>query len=349
MNENSKSTLLNFISKHKSGGLWVALFIILFSGGLHVDWLISLISASISVLSMLILDRIVRCILIKELLRNHRQFFYYLIGFITITITVYLEVKFEIFIFKSLYEKNLIKIPELKNNVGLIYPVFKISLLLLATFTISTVSYFLTKSKETTTALENEKLDMELRYLKAQINPHFLFNALNNIYSLVYTNDENAPESILKLSEMLRYVTDECQIDKISIDKEINYIDNFIDFQLMRMEVHPNITFKKDIKNADFILPPMILQPFIENSFKHSRLESNKEGYINIEICQNEKEFYFMAENSQSPCTFHKQTERSGIGIINVKKRLDLAYRKNYTLNIENNSQFYRVELRIKL
>ena len=190
---------------------------------------------------------------------------------------------------------------------------------------------------------------MELKYFKAQINPHFLFNALNNIYSLVYTNDENAPESILKLSEMLRYVTDECQTDFISISKEIKYIDNYIDFHLMKLENQPKITFTKDIRNPEFKLPPMILQPLIENSFKHSRLENNKDGYINISVVQNENEFIFSAENSQSFCTFNGSKERSGIGIFNVKKRLELAYGDKYNLEIENNNQFYKIELIIKI
>ena len=190
---------------------------------------------------------------------------------------------------------------------------------------------------------------MELRFLKAQINPHFLFNALNNIYSLVYTNDENAAESILKLSEMLRYVTDECQADKISISKEIKYIDNFIDFQLLRMEKHPDIIFNKNITNTDFKIPPMIFQPLVENAFKHSRLENNNSGYVKIELLQNDKQLIFTTENSQQACVFNNQKERSGIGVGNVQKRLELAYGKDFTFNIDNTSQQYKVEIVINL
>ena len=172
---------------------------------------------------------------------------------------------------------------------------------------------------------------------------------MNNIYSLVYTNDENAAESILKLSEMLRYVTDECQTDKISISKELKYIENFIDFQLMRMENHPNIEFVREIRNPDFKIPPMILQPLIENCFKHSRLENSKEGYVKISVIQQDRELLFIAENNQSSCVFNKQTERGGIGVENVRKRLDLAYGSRYSFDVENNSQFYKVELHIKL
>ena len=117
----------------------------------------------------------------------------------------------------------------------------------------------------------------------------------------------------------------------------------------MRMENHPRFEFKKEIRNPDFKLPPMIFQPLIENCFKHSRLESTPGGYICIQLIQNEKELVFIAENSQKNCIFNSQSERGGIGIVNVRKRLDLAYGSNYSFETDNNDQFYRIELHIKL
>lgn len=352
MKDKNKSPFLQFISKYQYPLVWLGIYVFLIAAGVRFDWLISLIASTIAVIGMLILDRFLRCVLIKKLLRHHRQVYYYVASFITIYLMVWGIVRFEQVLFSDLDVKGVIQLPSDMTKGDVIYPIFKMVVLLLGTFTITTVSYLLSQAKEAnkkTDELRNEKLDMELRYLKAQINPHFLFNALNNIYSLVYTNDDNAAESILKLSEMLRYVTDECQADKISISKEVKYIENFIDFQLMRMEKHPNIRFVKNIRNPEFKLPPMILQPLIENTFKHSRLENNTEGYINITIRQSDKELVFIAENSQSNCVYNKQSERGGIGIANVRKRLDLAYKGKYTFDIENNSQFYKVELHVNL
>lgn len=347
-----KSHFLQFISRHQYSLVWIGVYLFLFASGSRFDWVISLISSTICISFMLFLDRFVRCILIPKLLIPHRQLFYYAASLAFVTTMVWVAVHFEIFIFTILIEHKLVELPEEMNRPQLIYPIFKMVILFLGTFTITTVSYLLSQTKEAgrkNDLLKNEKLDMELRYLKAQINPHFLFNALNNIYSLVYTNDENAAESILKLSEMLRYVTDECQTDKISISKEVKYIENFIDFQLMRMEESPDIEFRKQICNPEFKMPPMIFQPLIENCFKHSRLETNKNGYIRIAIIQTEKELTFVTENSQSACVFNKQQERGGIGIGNVQKRLQLAYGKNFTFHVENNSHFYKTELKIKL
>ncbi|MEG1586836.1 MAG: histidine kinase [Bacteroidales bacterium] len=347
-----KNPFLQFVARHQYSLVWMGIYLFLISSGLRFDWMISVISSTIAICFMLLLDRFVRCVLIKKLLRPHRQFLYYGASFITVCILVWAAVKIEFWIFGILISNNLIIISEEMSKPEMIYPMFKMVVLFLGTFSVTTVSYLLSQTKEASRKndlLKNEKLDMELRYLKAQINPHFLFNALNNIYSLVYTNDENAAESILKLSEMLRYVTDECQTDKISISKEVKYINNYIDFQRMRMESHPNIEFHKEIRNPDFKLPPMILQPLIENCFKHSRLENNRNGFIRISLIQTEKELIFVTENSQTACVFNKQSERGGIGVVNVQKRLDLAYGRKYSFHIENNSQFYRTELKIKL
>lgn len=352
MEKATKQPFLFQIVRHQYELAWIGIFLFLFIAGVRFDWLLSLVTAITMVCSMLLLNYFIKSVLIKYLLRPHRQIYYYLVSFFLIYLMIYVTVHVEYFIVDFLDRKGMITIPAEISPIHRMYPFLKTAFLLLSTFTITTVSYLLGKTKaadKVNTALKNEKLDMELRYLKAQINPHFLFNALNNIYSLVYTNDENAAESILKLSEMLRYVTDECQAEKISLAKEIKYIDNYIDFQLMRMENHPNIQFNKEIRNPEFKLPPMILQPMIENSFKHSRLENYKDGYIYISLIQNEKELVFIVENSQAKTMISNIRERGGIGVQNVEKRLDLAYGKNYSLKIENNSQFYKVKLHIDL
>lgn len=348
-----KNTTLQFVTRHQYAIVWLGVYLFLFAAASRYDWVSAMISSAVAVSFMLFLDRFVHNILIPKLLRPHRQYLYYGASLCLVLILVWCAVNLDILIYTTRFQYDMGEIPPPSAKKGqIIFPVFKNVVLFLGTFTVTTVSYLLSKTKEATRKndrLQNEKLDMELRYLKAQINPHFLFNALNNIYSLVYTNDENGPESILKLSEMLRYVTDECQTDKISISKEVKYIENYIDFQLMRMEGTPDITFHPEIRNLEFKLPPMIFQPLIENSFKHSRLETNPKGYIRISLVQTEHELVFTTENSQSSCIFNNQTERGGIGIANVRKRLELAYGDDFTLDIDNNAKFYKTVLTIKL
>lgn len=199
--------------------------------------------------------------------------------------------------------------------------------------------------------LKSEKLDMELRFLKSQMTPHFLFNALNNIYSLVYTKDENAPDSVLKLSDMLRYVMVDCQVDLISIDKEVKYIDAFIDFQQMSMENRSNVIFEKNIGNNNFKIPPMILQPLVENSFKHSRLVNDPDGFVHFYLIQENNDLIFIARNSIKGMSItiadSNKKHQSGIGLDNVKKRLDLYYGNNYSLNALQEEKSYVVTIKI--
>lgn len=345
---------IQFINLHKNALIWLGAYLFIFTSTVRFDWVLACVSATISVVAMFLFDKLVKTLLIKKLLMHQRQFYYYLVGFALALSVSRLVAYAELSIVTKMIRWEWITIlEEVAADKSAYHVFFKYAMLLSGTFAISTISYLLSEAQVTsrkTNELMNEKLDMELRFLKAQINPHFLFNALNNIYSLVYSHEDNAAESILKLSEMLRYVTDECQADKISISKEVKYIDNYIDFQLMRMEKHPNLKFEKQILNAEFKMPPMILQPLVENSFKHSRLETNAKGYLHMKLVQNERELLFTSENTQSPFAARQVLhDRSGIGIANLQKRLDLAYSGNYSLKVDDNPDFYRVELRIRL
>ena len=204
----------------------------------------------------------------------------------------------------------------------------------IATYAITVIFYFQRKENEEkiiSDQLKSEKLDMELRYLKSQINPHFLFNALNNIYSMVYTHDDNAADGVLKLSEMLRYVLVDCQAEMIPLSKEIKYIENFIDFQMMRMGGQRDVVFEQEVEKEDFMIAPMLLQPIIENCFKYSRLETHPEGHVHVRIQQSGSGLCFEAENTIAPnaisaVTIGKEEKKSGIGQKNVQQRLMLHY-----------------------
>ena len=224
----------------------------------------------------------------------------------------------------------------------------------IATFAIVLIFYYQRKENEEimlANQLKSEKLDMELRYLKSQINPHFLFNALNNIYSMVYTRDDNAADGVLKLSEMLRYVLVDCQAEMIPLSKEIKYVENFIDFQMMRMNGHRDVTLVKDIDNEDYMIAPMLLQPIIENCFKYSRLETHPQGFVHISFTQKGFHFCFEAENTVAEnakmVLVGKDEKKSGIGQKNVQQRLMLHYGEDYVFDIEQDNGKYKVKIEL--
>lgn len=247
-----------------------------------------------------------------------------------------------------------ISIPQLDGFKTFFIPLLIRVVLFTAAVSVSVISVLQRAEKDNQKIkddLKSEKLDMELRFLKSQITPHFLFNALNNIYSLVYTKDENAPQSVLKLSDMLRYVMVDCQVDHISLDKEVKYIDAFIDFQQMSMENKSNVIFEKHIKNHDFMIPPMILQPLVENSFKHSRLVNDSNGFVHFYLLQENNDLIFIARNSIKGMSVSiadpNKKQQSGIGLDNVKKRLDLYYGNKYSFKAQQEDNSYVVTIKI--
>ena len=196
----------------------------------------------------------------------------------------------------------------------------------------------------------NEKKELEMKILKSQINSHFLHNALNNIYSMIYFgNKDDAAKYVTKLSQMLRYVLDDCEADHVPISGEIKYIENYIDFQKSRFETDKNVTFSYIQKCIEEVqIPPMIFQPLIENCFKHCPLQ-NDNSYIHIEIVAEQNQIRYMSENTQP--LFKQSPDRisNRIGIENLKNRLYLNYKDNYSLNILDKDDVYRTELTLEL
>lgn len=190
-------------------------------------------------------------------------------------------------------------------------------------------------------------LSSEMKFLKSQINPHFLFNALNNIYSLTLIGSEKSSEMILKLSAMLRYILYECNGAFVSIEKEWEYIENFVAFQQLKSEkpMNVHVTFNNDVPGE--LITPMIFIPFIENAFKHGNIENKEEGKIEIKLNNKENEIIFQVDNSVSSETKNRD-EMGGIGLENVKRRLELVYGEKFDLIINDTINAYAIMLRIE-
>lgn len=191
---------------------------------------------------------------------------------------------------------------------------------------------------------ESEKANAELSFLKAQINPHFLYNTLNNIYTLCITDPDKAAESILKLSHIMRYVTDEAEVDFVPLATEITCIDHFIDLQKIRLGKKVNLIYEVSGNAEGHKISPLILMTFIENVFKYG-LSNHIETVITIKIHIEPTLISFFVQNT----IFENKSihERKGLGISNTKQRLEHLYPGKYQLDIQNENRLFTVNLQL--
>ena len=196
--------------------------------------------------------------------------------------------------------------------------------------------------------VENEKLTAELNFLKAQINPHFLFNTLNNLYYLAYSKSENTTEVIAKLSQMMRYMIYDSNHPKVLLSKEIEYMRNYISLERLRLNDQIPIKFEVKGNTENVWITPLIFITFLENAFKHGVSNSNPKAWVNIAIDLSDHECIYTVENSRS--TEQKDgSEKSGIGLQNVKRRLELSYPEKYKLVTEDTREKYLVKLNLSI
>ena len=193
--------------------------------------------------------------------------------------------------------------------------------------------------------LESEKKDMELQFLKSQLNPHFLFNSLNNIYSLAYQKSDKTADAILKLSEIMRYMIYESNDSWADLSKEVEYVQSFVELQKLRFKdgaaVQVNINGEIDGQK----IVPLILISFVENAFKHG-VANDHEDPIKINIIANQKILHFSVSNKKSKTN---KDAMGGVGLNNVERRLQLLYPDRYKLNIVNSATHYTTELMLDL
>lgn len=193
--------------------------------------------------------------------------------------------------------------------------------------------------------LESEKKEMELQFLKSQLNPHFLFNSLNNIYSLAYQKSDKTADAILKLSEIMRYMIYESNDSWVSLSKEIEYVQSFIELQKLRFKdgAAVELTLNGEIDNQQIV--PLILISFVENAFKHGVANDPKDP-IRINIIANQKILHFSVTNKKNS---HNKDVMGGVGLNNVERRLQLLYPERYKLNIVNSATHYTSELMLDI
>jgi LytS/YehU family sensor histidine kinase len=192
-----------------------------------------------------------------------------------------------------------------------------------------------------------EKQQAELNYLKSQTNPHFLFNTLNNIYSLSKDKSDLAPESILRLSKILRFMLYEAGGKYIAIEQELKIIGDYIALEQLRYDESLRINFSNDIEDMKQALPPLLLIPLVENAFKHGVSETRNHPFIDIHLSVNKRQLAFLVKNSTEE--FHdKSNVRENIGLTNLRRQLELLY-TDYNLSVQHNESGFTATLKINL
>ncbi|MBB4079083.1 hypothetical protein GGR28_001700 [Lewinella aquimaris] len=195
---------------------------------------------------------------------------------------------------------------------------------------------------------QREQLTTELKFLKSQVNPHFLFNSLNNIYTLTLLRDEKAPESLLRLSGMLRYMLYDSETEAVALSREIEYIRNYIALLQLKDSRGMNITADLDDSRPNLPIAPLLLIPFVENAFKHSRVEDIGVGFIEINLATTSQGIEFTVINSV-PAIPTPLDGVGGIGLDNVRKRLELLYPNRHQMSIESAEERFAVTLNLQL
>jgi len=260
------------------------------------------------------------------------------------------------FLFYLLLTKWNVRNPELtKGNTD---PLVKVSnyklrqvrpfLLFIISWVVSTIIHYSTRLRRAENKVieyEKEKVKAELAFLNAQINPHFLFNTLNNIYSLSISNSPKASASILGLSKILRYITAEMHSEMVTLDKELSCIEEFIELQKLRLSTDTvRLKFEINGSRLNKKIAPLLLMTFIENAFKYG-VSNNRASPIDISIDIHDDRLEFYSKNLMHQ--HNKSLEHTGLGILNAKKRLDHLYSGKYSLTIDRNNELYEVKLKL--
>ncbi|MEM8893046.1 MAG: histidine kinase [Bacteroidota bacterium] len=234
-----------------------------------------------------------------------------------------------------------IPIKIIKGVVG-IYPVVFFAV------TIKMLKYWY-QSRQTQQELSNQSLEAELKLLKTQIHPHFLFNTLNNLYALTLKKADNAPAMVLKISDLINYMLYECNVKLIGLSKEIKFIENYVEIEKMRFGDRLDFSLSLHGEIEDKKVPPLLLLPFFENAFKHGVSEELETSWVTASIGIGKGRMKLKLENSKGDFSPSHANGENGIGLKNVKRRLELLYDENYDLQILDEQDTYLVILDIPI
>jgi LytS/YehU family sensor histidine kinase len=209
-----------------------------------------------------------------------------------------------------------------------------------------TVDYY--RQKEIIKKIELEKINAELSFLKAQVNPHFLFNTLNNLYALILQKSDKSADAVLKLADIMKYILAEGTLDKVTLEKELTLLRNYTELERLRKtDAQINFTTTGNINGQQ--ITPLLLLPFVENAFKYGLNTVSGNGFVNIDMNISGNQLHFSVENNNPPPSNKEALQSLGIGISNVRKRLDYLYPGKYEMKIAEQPAFFKIDLQLNL
>ncbi|MEQ9405162.1 MAG: histidine kinase [Cyclobacteriaceae bacterium] len=277
--------------------------------------------------------------LIPNFLQKGKYLPFFLLSIFNIGLAYFLhEITFEIVIPILPTDYYMVSFSDINVLIG----IFTIYWVFTTLFKLSKSWYHLQK-------LERDNLQFKLSSLKAQVNPHFLFNSLNSLYSLALNKSSETPKVILGLSDLMRYMLYEAAGDKVALSKEIEAIQNYLNLQKLRADESSDIKFETTGDPGELQIAPLLFIPLIENSFKHGVKGISKEGYVHIDLRVHKEELSFSIRNNKGIVDEVEKSESGGIGLKNVTKRLALIYGDRSNLTVDDMPDSFRVTVTIKL
>ena len=283
-------------------------------------------------------------ILIPRLLTKRKWLWYILVVIGLLFLFLFLHRMLDDIVRSEMPEKIRLRMDRRRSSY--LYPFTPSTAVFFLVFTVSTCTRVIQEwlgIERKKQEIENEKLATELSFLKTQINPHFLFNTLNNIYSLAMVKSEATADAVLKLSSIMRYVLSETKHDTVPLDKEIQFVKHYIELQKVRLTDKVSIEFNVEGETEGKQIAPLLLIPFVENAFKYG-VSTKENSKLLFELKTDAEKIYFNATNDK--ITYDKGHENNtGIGLKNTKRRLELLYPGKHTLNVLQQDKQFIVNL----
>ena len=325
---------------------WTALY--LFAAEIFISGLDKLITL-IAFVQYIIVSYINTLLLVPYFFRRDKYWLYAFLVLGDVILGAFLSFIFYYYIFSFLLPEDL------RKNIGtLSFFVLQIFLNLLFIGFTSYLKFIIDAAKlnkvtKKVYQIEKEKIEAELKALKAQINPHFLFNSLNNIYSLSLVNSDQTPSVILKLSDILRYMLYECNEQYVSLEKELNYLKNYVELQKIRLKNNSNVSFSVNGNAQDYKISPLLFTTLIENAFKYGNNSNPEDSLISIIFTIEKDKIVGTIKNSIEKEDNVENEKSGGIGLKNLKRRLDILYPDNYNFDCEEENDRFKAKLIVPL
>jgi sensor histidine kinase YesM len=334
---------------------WLAvyLFFIIFFGRSSRDYSVTIIFVSMLLPLSIATTYFLNYFLIPRYLFTKKYSRFTLFVFYTFVISIWLElfISLGVFIFITNYQSEKMN-PSSFDGWLLMVGLYFIIIIAVAIKLVRRSFQIQKKNTELDSRrfqMELKLKEAELKLLKAQVHPHFLFNTLNNLYGLTLEKSDDAPKLVLQLSEILDYILYRCNDKQVPLQEEINNLKNYIEIEKIRYseKLELKTDFPKKIESLR--IAPLILLPFVENAFKHGVSNFPGVAFVTIKISLLEKTLIFTIKNSKNPLAKKTESYSRGIGLVNVRKRLDLIYSGKYILSIDEQEDTFSVNLTLEL